>query len=340
MRERLDILYQFDEKYAPYAGVSMTSLLENNKSAKRIYIYILGDKLSGKTVERFKSFSEKYTNVQIKFPDIQKMISNMKDLGLPTYRGSYAANLRMFLDEFVDADADRVLYLDADTIINRNIESIFSYGLSGKTLGMVLESLTNAKYKEAIGIGQEAEYFNSGVILYDMEKWRKRHYKNRIIEHIRNVRSNYPCPDQDLINIICKEDICRMPIKYNFQPFHRVYKPELYFRVYKSRPYYAENEIKEGNKHTVIYHCYRYIGEFPWHRDALHPFTDEFDKYLVISPWADYVKGFSGCGVIVTIEKILYGILPEYIFLLIFKAIHDIVLRNAEKASRQKRLEK
>ena len=42
----MNVLYQFNEKYAPYAGVSITSLFENNKNADEICVYILGENLS------------------------------------------------------------------------------------------------------------------------------------------------------------------------------------------------------------------------------------------------------------------------------------------------------
>ena len=45
-RMKLDVLYQFNEKYAPYAGASIASLLENNKHMDQIRIFILGEELS------------------------------------------------------------------------------------------------------------------------------------------------------------------------------------------------------------------------------------------------------------------------------------------------------
>ena len=38
---RLDFLYQADENYAVYGGVSITSLFENNKDADEIYVHFL-----------------------------------------------------------------------------------------------------------------------------------------------------------------------------------------------------------------------------------------------------------------------------------------------------------
>ena len=39
----MNVLYQFNEKYAPYAGVSITSLFENNKNADEICVLYEGE---------------------------------------------------------------------------------------------------------------------------------------------------------------------------------------------------------------------------------------------------------------------------------------------------------
>lgn len=334
--EHINILYQFNDIYAAFAGVSITSLLENNRDADIISIYILGEELSQTTIQRFKSLCKKYSNIQLIFPDVRDKIHRLKELDLPAYRGSYAANLRMFLDEFVDVKVDRILYLDADTIVDHSLQDLFDYNLSGNTLGMVLESLENKWHKVQIGLEKDSEYFNSGMILYDMHQWRKKGYADRIMEHIKNIRSHYSCPDQDLINIICKGDIFRLPLNYNYQPFHRVYPVKLYRKVFQPFPYYSDLEINAGNNKPVIYHCYRYIGEFPWHKNTLHPFVEEFDKYLAISPWNDYEKKSPICSLTVQIEKWLNYILPKSIFLPIFKLAHNTFMHQSEKKSRRK----
>ena len=42
----LNILYQCDDNYAPYTGVSMSSLFRRNKNIEEINIYILDDGIS------------------------------------------------------------------------------------------------------------------------------------------------------------------------------------------------------------------------------------------------------------------------------------------------------
>lgn len=90
----------------------------------------------------------------------------------------------------------------------------------------------------------------------------------------------YSAPDQDLLNVVCREEILKLPAKYNAQPVHRVYHVNDYFKCYGSRAYYSEEEIEKLKDDTVIYHCFRFLGEFPWDKDNLHP-----DRRLLTIIW-------------------------------------------------------
>ena len=53
------------------------------------------------------------------------------------------------------------------------------------------------------------------------------------------------------------------------------------------------------------------MGEFPWHKNNLHPDSAVFDHYLALSPWKDYQKQPAHGGMIFDIEKLLYRLLPK-----------------------------
>ena len=56
----MNILYQFDEAYSPYAGVSLTSLFLNHTDSPEINIYVLGESLSECSISRFKLLAKQY----------------------------------------------------------------------------------------------------------------------------------------------------------------------------------------------------------------------------------------------------------------------------------------
>lgn len=328
---RLNLLYQFNEKYVPYAGVSIISVLHNNQDAEKICIYVLGEGLSRDAEEKLRVAVSAYHRELI-FLDSGNLIQKMKELDMPTYRGSYAANMRLFLDEVLDESVDRILYLDSDTVVDADLKELFLLDMQGKTIGMVLDSLGES-HKLQIGLEEEDEYFNSGVILFDLAKWREKNYSDRIAKHVAKERNNYPAPDQDLLNVVCRGDIFRLDIRYNFQPMHAVFADKQYYRVMKPMVYYDKEVISDARKQTAIYHCFRFLGEFPWHKGNLHPYNAVFDRYLQSSPWKDYRKEQAEAGLPIRIEKVLYRILPKGLFLPIFRVAHRMFINRANNDS-------
>ena len=62
----MNVLYQFNELYAPFAGASIVSLFENN-GEQEITVYILGEELSNDSVEKFNEIGRTYKkNIVIK----------------------------------------------------------------------------------------------------------------------------------------------------------------------------------------------------------------------------------------------------------------------------------
>lgn len=335
---RLCFLYQFNEKYAPYAGTSIYSILLNNREAEDICIYILGEELSDESTKKLRQMVEDFART-IVFLDSKPLVEKMRKLDIPTYRGSYAANMRLFLDEVLPKEEKRILYLDADTIVDSEIQTLFQTQMQGKTIGMVLDSLGES-HKLQIGLEMQDAYYNSGVILFDLQKWREKQYSTKIATHVKQKRNNYPAPDQDLLNVVCCRDIFRLDLVYNFQPIHKAFTAQQFYRVMHPNVYYEKKQIQDAVKKPVIYHCFRYLGEFPWDKKNMHPFCDKFDYYLKQSPWKDYQKKKANTGLIIGIEKLMYLVLPRGLFLPIFRIGHRMFLQQSERDSLQNKTNK
>ncbi len=335
---RMDILYQFNEKYAPYAGASITSLFINNSQAEEIVVWILGEELSADSISRLEHLAEEYHRT-IRFVETDGLVSKMKELNMPTYRGSYAANMRLFLPAVLPKEVERILYLDADTIVDADIQEFYDTVLNDCALAMVMDSL-GRNHKQDIGLKIGEPYYNSGVILFDMKEWRKQGLTEKIVTHVQQVRAHYPAPDQDLLNVVCKGKILKLSPRYNFQPVHMAFSIKQYIRVYSDYGYYTETELKEAAKQPQIYHFFRFLGEFPWHQNTCHPDAALFDSYLRQSPWADYEKKPAEADTVLRIEKRLYQLLPRFVFLYLFKLSHSLFLGQANRQSLQKKIHK
>lgn len=338
---KLDVLYQFNNKYAPYAGTSMTSLFENNKHFKELNIYVFDDgqdPISDENAEKFKLLADTYgRNINILNTD--SLITIMKKVGIPPYRGSYSTNMKMFFTNILPNSIERLLYIDSDTIVVGRLDYLAELDFNGNYLAMAMDSVAQS-HKYEIGLGYDSSYYNAGIILFNVQEWVRNDCVHKIIDHAKNVRAHYPAPDQDLININFNDKILKIAPEYNLQPIHLVYTSEQYLKTYKPENYYTANELTKAKTQPIIYHCFRYLGEFPWHSGNMHPCNSVFDKYMSKSLWKDYVKEVADCGFMLKSEKLMYKLAPKGLFIKIFKISHRQFLKKANKLSLQNKSEK
>lgn len=330
---KLNVLYQFNEKYATFAGVSITSLLENNKHLEEINVYILGEKLTPDSINTLQALVKKYDR-NIFFKETENVIQHMKKWGMPAYRGSYSANLRLFLPLILDESEldNRILYLDADTIVAKPLDELLGIDMQDYALAMVLDSL-GSRYKKSIGLQADDFYYNSGVILFEMKNWQENRCSERIIEYIKARHMNFTSPDQDLLNTVCKQEIMCISPRYNLQPVHLAFQVKDYYKCYGHNGYYDKEQLDEAVNNTVIFHFFRFLGEFPWHDRNLHPDNKLFDQYLALSPWDGYVKEKAHAGIMMKAEKNIYKLLPRSLFLRLFVVAHNIYAMQHQEIS-------
>jgi len=329
---KLTILYQSDDNYAAFMGVSICSLLENNKSAEEISIYIIDDSISKNNKELLLEMVQAYSR-ELFFISGEVVLNDKEITDIFAYTGmrkNTHSYLKLFLDKIMPDCSGRVIYIDCDTAVTGNIQELITLDMGQKTIGMVKDSLIT-KSKISVGLEECDNYYNSGIIVVDMDKWRERRCSARILEHIKNIRI-YGTVDQDVLNVELKDEIYTLPIKYNLQPLHMVYSVELYNKVYKHKAtYYSGEEIEDAVDFPGIVHYLRYMGESPWNLNNVHPAASIFDKYLELSPWRGYQKKAKHLSFIFKVEKWMYKYLPSWCFLRIFNIVHERMIMKSNK---------
>ncbi len=328
---KIDVLYQFGERHAAAAGVSILSLFEHNRHFDEIRVYILGENLSEETEDRFRRMAADYHRT-LSFLDQNHVLHILKKLNLPVHRGLYASDLRLYLTYVLDEDIKRLLYLQVNTIINGKLDELVGLDLEGHPVAMALDALVR-KHKKQLGFAKDEYYYNAGVILFDMEIWRDQRCSERLVNHIKNVRAWYPLPEQDLLNVVLKGEILKLSPQYSMQPVLQVFSRKDYRRVFSTRGFYSAEELQRADQEPIIFLSSRFSGEFPWNKNNVHPDNDYFDFYLRRSLWDDYIKRPAHRGLVYKIEKILYRRIPRRVFILIFRIAYERSIRIANRDS-------
>jgi len=321
----LNILYQSNNNYAVVTGVSMTSLMENNKELDEINIYILNDDIHEENILKIKEICEKYKR-NLYIINTEPILNKLKyELNVTPFRNTYTTYFKLLSVKNLQIKTDRILQLDGDTIITGSLAPLLDYNFENNIMAATYDCIFNS-YKELIGIPLTDKYYNCGVILFNHKLWKEEKCEEEIIKHLSNIRNRYFTVDQDILNVLFRKRIKYLDITYNFNSGFYIYGIKESFFIYDLSEEYYENieKVKDVYKNPLIHHCMGAMTGRPWEKNNIHPQNDLFDKYLKISPWLDYKKKYIKRDKIFKIQKMLYKILPRNIYI----HIHKYGIRN------------
>ena len=269
-----------DDNYAPYCGVMLTSVFENNKD-REVSAYILVDKsLQEKQQRRFKKLSEKY-GVEITFVLVDKSFfeqfplkgdsNNIKHWSIVTY-------YRLYVEDLLPKVVNKVLYLDCDIIVDRSLGELFDMDWNGYAVGAIPDMCTEwQEYYDRLGYNRDVGYFNAGVLFINLDYWRGHGIGQKCVDYLADNYDRIFNNDQDVLNVITRDCKRNLPVSYNYQMQLRM-------------PYFF-NTFNENMKNDVLEtkspHIIHYAAELkPWMtRYYFHPFNKEWHKYKKLSPW-------------------------------------------------------
>lgn len=324
MSKILNVMYQSDNNYAPQTGVSITSLFENNKHFDSINIFLLNDNIAEDNLQRLSELCTAY-NRNLNIVDTTHILSTLIDLGVEPFRGTYTTYFKLLAISEVDLPTDRLLQIDGDTIINEPLDELLEINLDNFVCAATNECVQN-EYKDYIGLNRTENYYNCGVLLINQLFWKEYQCKEKILNHLSTVRNRYFTVDQDIINVLFRDKIKYLAIKFNLNSGFYIYGVKESFYIYDLNIsyYVSPEEISCALKKPYINHCMGPMTGRPWEQDNIHPQNELYNHYLALSPWKNIPKiAVQRKGLFYTQRK-LYQILP----LSIYARIHKMALRR------------
>ena len=214
------VAFSTDETYLPYVAVVINSIVENAKSG-HIDILILYDGIHYAKRSGFLHVFEKVKNVSVRFVDVGDAVASTCLSGFVQKRYlSVAACYRLFLPDML-VEYDKIIYLDVDTVVCRDLGALSETELGDCFLGAARDVLNNSKNQEyatwARGYGFEdwCDYVNTGVIIINLQKFRKASLFESLLP-IAMEASKWFC-DQDALNFVCKGRIKHLDPRWNVQ---------------------------------------------------------------------------------------------------------------------------
>lgn len=268
--EPMVLLTTLDQNYLPQLQVLLTSLAINHPK-DTITLFLLHSAISEEDLSKVRQQCDSYG---YSFLPIQVDGSLFK--GAPVTR-QYPKEMyyRLLAPCLLPNRIRRVLYLDPDTLVINPIRPLWEMDLKGNLFAAAAHTgktkLTNSVNQ--LRLGTERDYYNSGVLLMDLEAGRREIQPQALFDYVAQHRKELILPDQDVFNALYSE---------------RIFPLEDVLWNYDARNY-SNYLLRSGGKydlrwvmeHTAILH---FCGkEKPWKSKYIHRFGILYQHYAQLT---------------------------------------------------------
>jgi len=269
MERPIHIAVAVDNAYVQHLAAMLSSLFANTAAGERIRVHVVGSGLDADQLDKINALIASHGGTMESY---EFDLSILKDC--PTHGHiELATYFRLMLHKVLPEDVKRCLYLDCDLIVIGDVADLWELGLGANEWIGGVQDAQPTRELSVLGMPDDSEYINAGVLLINLEQWRKEAIEHRFLTFIAEKREHLQWWDQDVLNACCLGQKKLIARDWNLTRAHafKAYLP-LLFRRSSAMP-------------KIVHYTSAYK---PWKRNDPHPLRGLYWKYLKKTPWADY----------------------------------------------------
>jgi lipopolysaccharide biosynthesis glycosyltransferase len=211
------LVFACDPGYAMPLATTLLSVAQANRRSWPLRIYILACGFSSNTKAKIADSLPKGSCL-IEWVSVDVTAFS----GFSTIRHiSSATYARFLMTNSLPEEISKVLYLDADILVLDDLGSLCETDLGGAVLGAVVDERVTTHIKMGntslggLPLPYVPDYFNAGVLLIDLVKWRTERISEKAIEYLE-LYPHSAFSDQDALNFACDGKWKRVPSRWNY----------------------------------------------------------------------------------------------------------------------------
>ena len=271
----IHIAYCSDNRFAPYLGVSLTSILLNSRADEKLNIYIVNRNISLENKRKIASLKQiKDFSLSFLAPETGVFESYLIKEGC-TLETCY----RLALPDLLP-DLDKVIYLDCDLIVRRSLSELWACDVSNFCLGAAPDLIdylpfSSWKNKQRLNGNTAFSYFNAGVLVLNLRAMQYEDLFRRCMVWMQSHRFTAKFCDQDGLNGCLLGNFKQLPPEWNVQT--PMYWPGA-VRILKRRT----DTLLALSDPAIVHFT---TGEKPWKQYSFCKWKKLFHQYRLQTPW-------------------------------------------------------
>jgi lipopolysaccharide biosynthesis glycosyltransferase len=220
-KRSLHVVLASDARFAMPLSVTMCSAALNCNARRDITFYVLQHGVGRELRERVERSLVRTPNVRVVWLDVSFAdLSEFKTHGHLNPM-TYA---RLLIPWLIPTDVERVIYLDSDLVVLGNLAELWDMEFGSRKLLAVQDRIVQSvdgplglsNYRE-IGIARDTAYFNAGVLLLDLKRWRADKVSEAVLEYLRINRHIIQMVDQEALNAVLFNSWGHLEQRWNWQ---------------------------------------------------------------------------------------------------------------------------
>ena len=279
---RCEIAFGVDARYVKYAGIAMTSVAMQSEGAN-VGFHLVCDGIADADRKRLDAFRAAFPWTDVHIYDARAALDESSfPRGISPERINRSVFTRILMPELVPKELTRILYLDADTLCVGRLAGLYAHDLGTAPLAAAREG-DGAHKAQRIGM-RGTDYFNAGVMLIDLARWRSMQLTARVLDAWRTHGASFPLLEQDAINSVLDGDFavlekCHVRLMDAFAPWDVDFAAEhtIWHFLNEGKPWirYADPRVREP--------YWQVVRNSPWR--GLTP----------SEPWETRIAYLAGC---------------------------------------------
>lgn len=261
--ERLTVFYTHARNFWSHTTVSVASVL---KHTSHVDFHIFTDAVDPYWLRKMELLCPPASSTVTHHLFDSAQTDGLKNCG---YFGLTTYN-RLFIPELFAGRTNHLIYLDSDMVVRASLRELAAIPLNGHVLAAVPGVSKSANHAKSLslGHGQQAPYFNAGLMVIDPDQWVKEGIRDRCIAFGMEHPERIQLADQDMLNYVLAGRYQRLPLKWNVVTE--------YFSAVDGEDMDSldGDELEKLRLNPAIVH---FNGQFkPWHLTYKHPYKKDY----------------------------------------------------------------
>jgi lipopolysaccharide biosynthesis glycosyltransferase len=277
------LVFAADDNFAEGLAVALHSALVHLGPMAAPEVYLLDNGLSERSWAKLRRIADR-ARPGLRLRGVEVAADRLG----PIAKGSHlspASYARLLLAEAVEPHVRRAVYLDVDVLVRRDLSPLFTLDLGGALVAAVRDYYTSSTAHEMSGVRDRSNprpYFNTGVLVIDVERWRGTGLADRILEYAQAGPEPLRFADQDALNGVI-DNWCELDYRWNVQQLPRHIYAREWPRELTESEQYAYRHRRELFRAAAVVHFISSIK--PWRYSCATAGTWAWVVGLIRSGW-------------------------------------------------------